>query len=108
LGQEDEFFEDGLSLIKSVGSIPVERPPEVRLQDWFSQEAIFHKLGFQQAPEISHWIRVLFFSTGHSLKGSELFKRLSLPKDVMVACGNETFPWKLISNTVSLIIASGW
>jgi hypothetical protein len=88
LGGEDEFLEDALSLIKSVGSIPVERHLEVTLRDWFNQRAVFRRLGLQQPPKINHWLGIIAFSKGHSSNGSGLF---ILAKDVVVVCGNETF-----------------
>jgi hypothetical protein len=90
LGGEDEFLEDALSLIKSVGGIPVERHLEVTLRDWFNQRAVFRRLGLQQPPKINHWLGIIAFSKGHSSNGSGLF---ILAKDVVLACGNETFPW---------------
>src|SRR6266536_5409514 len=103
LGQEDEFFEDALSLIKSVGSIPVERHPEVTLQDWFNQQTAFHRLGLQQAPEISYWLGIIASFNRPFFERIWIVQEVILAKDVMVACGNETFPWKLISNSVSFI-----
>jgi hypothetical protein len=108
MGQEDEFFEDALSLLKSVGSIPVERHSEVTLRDWFNQEAVFRRLGRHQAPETRHWLGIIAFLNRPFFERVWIVQEVIFGKDVTVACGNETFPWELVSNTLSFIIASGW
>jgi hypothetical protein len=108
LGPENEFTEDALSLLRTIGPIPEERYSHVQVSHWQSQELVFYQMGLTSPPSYEHWLGFLALVNSPYMKRVWIIQEVLVARDVVVLWGDEKVPWKLMAGVMTFLIVTGW
>lgn len=108
LGQENEFTEDAISLLRIVGGIPEEQYMHIRVSHWQNHDLEFLQMGVSPPPTFNQWLGLIALFNLPYMKRVWIIQEVLVARDVMVVWGSEKFPWKLIAKVMSFFLTTGW
>ena len=113
-GPQDEFTEDAVSLIQSLGSIPRNRHRPLSLADWNGdQEKVLGRMGAKPRRRFGtvatlKWMDLLAFFNRPYFGRIWVVQEIVLSRSVVLVCGKHELAWDLLSNTLAFLLTSGW
>lgn len=108
LGQENEFTQDAISLLRIIGRVPEERYKHIRVSHWQNHDLEFLRMGVSPPPTFNQWLGLIALFNLPYMRRVWIIQEVLVARDVMVVWGSENFPWTLIAKVMSFFVTTGW